>query len=133
MAKNKWTLDGSILTVTRDYDSMEFELLDLFPMFAEFEDVQQMDIANGAKQKLADGLAGKNYTTQETFDHMAEEWKRITVDRKWNVGRTGGGVVRKLAKSDLEVKLDKAVEAGTITRKQADDMLKTAEKIDILK
>jgi len=108
MAKSNlsWSLAESKLTVEvlALKQKMTFGLDMLFPGFAKYDNVQQMTIAYGVKQKLADHVARSadvKLTPAEMVVELKALWNRITVDKLWN--KPGEG------KSTMKKRVDEAV------------------------
>ena len=108
MAKSNlsWSLAESKLTVEvlALKQKMTFGLDMLFPDFLKYDNVQQMTIAYGVKQKLADHVARSadvKLTPAEMVVELKALWNRITVDKLWN--KPGEG------KSTMKKRVDEAV------------------------
>ena len=101
-----WTINGNILTVKHldDNDRLDtFDMVELFDNFNKLEEVQQLTIVNGVKQKLADSCArskDEKLTPAERTEQMAKIWKRMVVDRKWTTKRE---VTQKIATNKVIV------------------------------
>lgn len=110
MAKSNlsWSLDESRLTVEvlAIAQKITFDLVELFPDFMSFDNIQQMVVANGAKQKLGDHVARTTdvkLTPAEMVIELKAMWKRLTVDKQWNSGKGGGGGIKK---AELQAKVN---------------------------
>ena len=91
MAKSKWNLDKATLTCTSGDTITNIDLATLFPEFDNMDDVQQMAIAYGIKQKLSDACArpkDQTLTSAEAKVVMINTYERV-VGGDWNQGRTG--------------------------------------------
>lgn len=101
MAKN-WNYENGMLV--RNFSekksevvefTIEMELKGLFEEFAEFEEVQQLCIVNGLKQKIDDNLARPKelaLTVTEQYTETVDLWKQLIEGRKWNkTERAGSG------------------------------------------
>lgn len=95
MAKN-WELNKEDGILTRNYkdevESFPIHLPVLFKDFLEMELVQQNTIINGLKQKLDDCIARSkdcSLTEVEKRTEQARLWKRISLEREWNLAKEG--------------------------------------------
>ena len=94
--KEKMVLIVEILAINK---KVSFKLSSLFEKIGTFEEVQIMVIANGVKQKLGDALARAKdvkLTPEEMVTTLEEVWRRLAVDKKWNVEGKGlrGGKIK---------------------------------------
>lgn len=81
--------DGEESTV-----SESFELTEIFPNFAQFDEIQRWVIINGVKQKLADSAAlskDTDPTPGEKLEAIQGMWNQITVENQWHKAAAGGG------------------------------------------
>lgn len=110
MAKQKtsWDLIGSNLIGTMPYGTKaEFDLSRLFPQFEEFDESQQLSIAYGIKQKVADATArpaDQKLTEDEAKTVMEATYDRI-VGGQWNATKEGAITMKK--------KVDQAINNAT--------------------
>lgn len=111
MAKVKatWTVEKSNLTCTfSDNTTASYDLAKIFPDFLKLDEIQQLTVGYGIKQKLSDKTAASKdakLTNAERKAAMDETWKQLTVDKKWTSGKGGFGIRITVAK------VDKATEA----------------------
>lgn len=103
MAKRlvSWNLDGTILVMSKIAEVVEgkqtvaskdillvakFDLVKLFPTFAEFTDVQKQITVYGTKQKLSDSGAGDIASYEGKVKSAEDKWKEL-LDGKWGGSR----------------------------------------------
>lgn len=89
--KGNFTLTVTFLQTT---ETREFALTELFVNvdLAKMDNAELGTVVNGTKQKLADSVAPKEIDTDSLrIEKMERLWERMTVDRKWNLEKTGGG------------------------------------------
>jgi hypothetical protein len=94
--KNRWTLDGTILTNTFPNGmTTSFDVLPLFPLFLEYSDTQKETICNGIHQKLGDSCArpkAEKLTVANCVVQMDKTYAEILDGTAWK--RKGGkGVI----------------------------------------
>jgi hypothetical protein len=116
MAKRNmdWSIDletGTLTCTHKDAGDKEqnFELLELFPDWADLDNIQKQLVCYGTKQKLADSVAAekiKEMTANERIVTMDGIYGRLK-DGIWS--QKGGGV-----RTSVQKKLDAKLEAGEI-------------------
>lgn len=121
MAKRQhWTIDAVAGTMTRDYDGiidkLEIKIIDLFPLWGEYDGAQKGTIANGLKQKIDDSIAvpkDKPLSEKEKFETQRDLWNQLSVDRLWKAKSESGKAKTPAVKvSELETSIIPMVEAG---------------------
>lgn len=139
MAKKtmKWTLDKGILKCTHTDATPEliqdFEMVDLWTEFLDWNEVQMNAGAYGVKQKLADYCAQSadaKYTPAERHDRMAELWDRLTDpdNPQWNIkgeGRTSK--IDKAVTNANKTELKTMLKLGLITQAKYDEAIENLE------
>jgi len=95
MAKLWTVVEGVMTRVYKDEEvkDLTINLVDLFPEFMDFDNAQKGCVVNGVKQKLSDTIArSKDMALTEAEKRTAQEalWLRNSVDRLWNLEKTGG-------------------------------------------
>ena len=98
MAKKVWDVDAKTGTLIRLYDDatvadLTLNVTDLFADYLKMEEVQQLTIINGIKQKIADTIAVKTeaaLTESEKREKQDTLWKRMINDREFNLPGGGG-------------------------------------------
>ena len=130
MAKRlvKWTLDGSILKVSKTVEntdhaeveiSASFDLKELFPTFATLKEVPRQLIVYGTKQKLMDTGADQKGSAEGKIDAAKIKWQEL-LDGKWSgdrVNATGAAAAKKTTAAVKEIA--KAVTLEGLVMKKA--------------
>jgi hypothetical protein len=116
----KWTIDGSILKLSKplkDEDKTseiiieaEFDLVALYPMFNEFNDVQKQGVVYFAKQKLMDCGASNIGDADGKVKSAKLKWEELLAG-KW----TGDRVNATGAAENKKVLADVKALAKTVT------------------
>jgi hypothetical protein len=97
MAKN-WTINEETGEMVRTYadkkvEDLTIKMPEIYPMWAEFDEVQKCNAINGTKQKMDDYIARtkeEKLTEAEKRTEQSALWERLTVERKWNATAKGG-------------------------------------------
>lgn len=100
MAKKCWNTENVEKGILiRQYDGdvkdLTINIAELFVDLFDRDEAEFGCIVNGVKQKLADTIArskDEKLTEQEKRDAQEALWTRMSVERKWNMPKQGGGV-----------------------------------------
>lgn len=136
MAKQVWSYESGV--ITRDFedglDSLTFDVKDFCVniIWGDLDEVEEMAIVNGLKQKLADILAvpkTEALSEVEKRNRLQERWTDISNNRNWNVkGVTRGPSVslKLLVPALVQAGLDEAAIA-TATGRSVEVIVKFIE------
>jgi hypothetical protein len=119
----KWSLEEGSLIATHldeeDYYS-RFDLDMLFPDFDTMTEVQQMLIAYGVKQKLADSCARSKEVSLNAFERhtqMNEVWHTLLTGKWKEAGKGKESLQKKISKAEAEAPESEVAKAVAVLRK----------------
>ena len=90
MARNRWSINGSILSVTGNI-SGTFDLSKVSSNWETLDDTEKFLVTYGAKQWLSDKLAGSSDPAKD----LTTSWKRMQEGDFSRQSGSGGGVTKK--------------------------------------
>ena len=97
MARNKWSIDGGVLSVAGNVNGT-FDLTKVSPSWETLEETEQFIVSYGVKQWLSDKMAGSDDPAKD----LVEGWQRMQDGDFARRSGAGSGITKKELKAERD-------------------------------